>query len=56
MKKELISPLLTLIAMILIIINRVLDSNRTGDIIAYLAFLVAGLSIFQIVTLFKNSK
>ncbi len=56
MKKEMLSPIFTFLAMVLIIISRVIDTDKTGDIIGYLAIIVAVLALVQVYKIYRKFK
>ncbi len=55
MKKELISPLLTILAMILLIMSRIIDAQKM-DWLAYVALVIIIASIIYIIKPIKSSK
>lgn len=55
MKKELISPLLIILAMLLLIVSRIMDA-QTLDWIAYAAIIIIIASAYNVVQIIKNSK
>jgi hypothetical protein len=55
MKKELISPLLIILAMLLLIVSRIMDA-QTLDWMAYAAILIIIASAYNIMKIVKNSK
>lgn len=56
MKKQILSPIFTLIAMLLIIISRVLIDDVVNNVIFYLAIIVAIASLFVIIQACRASK
>jgi uncharacterized membrane protein YhaH (DUF805 family) len=55
MKKELISPLLTILAMILLIMSRIIDAQKM-DWLEYVALVIIIASIIYIIKPIKSSK
>lgn len=55
MKKEVVSPVLTLLAMVLIIISRLMDAGKF-DWIASAAFILILASAYNIWSIYKSSK
>lgn len=55
MKKELISPLLTILAMILLIMSRIIDAQKM-DWLVYVALVIIIASIIYIIKPIKSSK
>ena len=55
MKKELINPLLTILAMILLIMSRIIDAQKM-DWLAYVALVIIIASIIYIIKPIKSSK
>ena len=55
MKKELISPILSILAMLLLIISRLLTANEM-DLLAYGALAIIIASIYHIYKIIESSK